>query len=190
MRKAITECLQSVLISGETVESTAIQRRVFALFHRRRLVAATNNRFIGLKRWVLGGFELQGIRWQDLTEVEISVGMIGANLSVTALREPDLATEQSRRVFYKYTGLRKSEAEAVYRICQAQEQAWRERRRLREIEELRAKSGGVQLAVGNAAGNGEQDPTDRLAHAKKMLDQNLISDSEYFTIKAQILSRV
>ena len=55
---------------------------------------------------------------------------------------------------------------------------------------MRAKSGGFQLAAGNADGNGEEDPTNRVAHAKNMLDQSLISDSDYFTIKAQILSRV
>ena len=41
---------------------------------------------------------------------------------------------------------------------------------------MRAKSGGFQLAAGNAAGNGEEDPTNRVAHAKNMLDQSLISE--------------
>ena len=40
-------------------------------------------------------------------------------------------------------GLNPEQAQAVYRICQAQDQAWREKRRVREMEELRARSGGV-----------------------------------------------
>jgi hypothetical protein len=76
MRKPITECLQSILIPGESVECTAIQRGVFALIDRRRLIAATSNRFIGLDRPVLAGFDLQSIRWQDLKDVRISVGIL------------------------------------------------------------------------------------------------------------------
>jgi hypothetical protein len=33
----------------------------------------------------------------------------------------------------------------VYRVRQAQDQAWREKRRVRELEEMRAKSGGIPL---------------------------------------------
>ena len=33
----------------------------------------------------------------------------------------------------------------MYRICQQHDQVWREKRRVRELEELRAKSGGVQI---------------------------------------------
>jgi hypothetical protein len=62
MRIPITECLQSILIPGESVECTAIQRGVFALIDRRRLIAATSSRFIGLDRLVLAGFDLQSIR--------------------------------------------------------------------------------------------------------------------------------
>ena len=38
--------LRSVLIPGETVEAWAIQMRLFALLHRRLLVAATSGRLI------------------------------------------------------------------------------------------------------------------------------------------------
>jgi hypothetical protein len=184
--------LKSILIPGETVECTAIQRRMFAIFHRRHLVAATNNRFIGLTRGVFGGFTPETIRWQDLKNIDITTGVFGAKIRVTALEHPDLASAQSSFVV-AFSGLRKAETQSVYRICQAEEQAWREKRRLRELEEMRAKSGGFQLSSGpmnNSQTGSEQDPTTRLAHAKNMLDQNLISDSEYHTIKAQILSRL
>jgi hypothetical protein len=47
--------------------------------------------------------------------------------------------------------LRKDQAQAMYRICQQHDQVWREKRRIRELEELRAKSGGVQFG-GRRAG--------------------------------------
>lgn len=189
MRRAMKH-LETILIEGEVVECAAIQRRIFALFHRRHLVVATNNRFIGMTRGLLGGFTPSTIRWQDLKNIEISIGIIGATISVSALDHPDLASSEAA-FSVTFTGLRKEETQAVYRVCQAQEQAWREKRRLRELEEMRAKSGGIQMGTaGYAAAGSDQDPAVRLAHAKAMLDQNLISDSEFHTIKAQILSRL
>jgi hypothetical protein len=77
----------------------------------------------------------------------------------------------------------------VYRICQGQDQAWREKRRVRELEELRARSGGIQVTSGpmtQPAGNG--DAVRRLQEAKQLLDARLITDAEYEAIKAKIVS--
>lgn len=40
--------LDSMLVAGEKIQSTAVQRRLFALLHRRSVVAATTGRLIGL----------------------------------------------------------------------------------------------------------------------------------------------
>ncbi len=80
----------------------------------------------------------------------------------------------------------------MYRICQQHDQVWREKRRVRDLEELRAKSGGVQIgaqgAFGGDAAGGESDPARRLRQAREMLDAKLISDSEFESIKAKIVS--
>ena len=57
------EDLRSVLIAGEELEAWAIQRRVFALTHRRVMVAATTGRLIIITRPLLGGFALTTVRW-------------------------------------------------------------------------------------------------------------------------------
>jgi Short C-terminal domain/Bacterial PH domain len=193
IRKAVDQLL-SLLVPNEELEAYAVQRRVFALFHRRSLVGATTGRFIGMTRGLFGGFDPQDVRWQDLKEVRVRVGIFGADLTITAFTSPDLAMAGQVRVL-QFTGLRKVEAENVYRICQAQDQAWREKRRVRELEELRAKSGGVHLesspASANLAaggGSGMEDPAVRLQQAKEMLDKGLISDSEYESMKARIIS--
>ena len=81
----------------------------------------------------------------------------------------------------------------MYRICQGQEQAWREKRRVRDLDELRARSGGIHLgasaaapvsAVGMASG---ETPTIRLGRAKEMLDAGLITDAEYEAIRARVI---
>ncbi|HWZ61929.1 MAG TPA: hypothetical protein VNX02_02825 [Steroidobacteraceae bacterium] len=183
--------LRSVLIAGETVEAWAIQRRLFALAHRRVLIAATSGRLIVLSRPLLGGFALASVRWQDLEEVTLRVGVFGADLGIRAGRATDLASlgaQGAQRVEFK--GLCKDQAQAVYRICQAQDQAWREKRRVRELEELRARSGGIQVtsgAVTSGSGGGD-DAVRRLAEAKRLLDARLITDAEYEAIKAKIVS--
>lgn len=183
--------LRSVLIPGETLEAWAIQRRLFALSHRRVLIAATSGRLVVLVRRLLAGFDVSTIRWQDLEEVTLSVGVIGADLALRAGKATDLASlgaQGSQRV--EFQGLRREQAQAVYRICQAQDQAWREKRRVRELEELRARSGGIQLMSGAAPATGapDGDAVRRLREAKQLLDAKLITDAEYEAIKAKIVS--
>jgi len=187
------EYLRSVLIPTETLEAWAIQHRLFALTHRRMLVAATSGRLILLTRHLIGGFDVTDIRWQDLEEVTLHVGIFAANLAVKAGKAADLASQGvtgSRSL--DFTGLRKEQAQAVYRICQAQDQAWREKRRVRELEELRARSGGIQVSSGPVTAAttapGGSDAVRRLQEAKQMLEAKLITDSEYEAIKAKIFS--
>jgi len=182
--------LQSVLIAGETLEAWAIQRRLYALTHRRLLIAATSGRLIVLARRLLGGFDVTTIRWQDLEEVTLSVGMLSADLALRAGKATDLASlgaQGAQRVAFQ--GLRKAQAQAVYRICQSQDQQWREKRRVRELEELRARSGGIQVTSSSpAAVAADGDAVRRLKEAKEMLDAKLITDAEYEAIKAKIVS--
>ena len=187
--------LQSLLIPGEELESHAIQRRLFALTHRRVIVGATTGRLIVLTRGLLGGFTPQDIRWQDLRDAQLRAGVFGATLMVSTLGSADLAVAESPRRTIQVDGLRKREAEEVYRACQTQEQAWREKRRVRELEELRAKSGGISLSggvggvsAGAPAGDGSQAPAARLQRAQQMREQGLLTDSEFEQVKARILA--
>ena len=62
---------------------------------------------------------------------------------------------------------------------------------MRELEELRARSGGIQVVsgapLGTAAAGGD-DAVRRLQEAKRLLDARLITDAEYEAIKARIVS--
>ena len=190
-RRAL-EHLNSVLTTNETLEAWAIQKRLFALKHRRRVVAATSGRFLALERALFGGFTLTDIRWQDLKIVKIDVGLIGARLTLEAFSSPDLASASAQTTSFDYEGLRKDQAEALYRIAQGHDQAWREKRRVRDLEEMRARAGGFQVGnlAGTAADGATGDATQRLQKAKSMLDAGLISDSEYETLKAKIINQV
>lgn len=185
--------LQGLLTSGETLEAWAAQRRLYALSHRRALIAATSGRFISLKRRLFGGYDSADIRWQDLKETRISAGIIAADLILIAQSSSDLNIGAEVNRVWSFEGLHKDQAQAMYRICQQHDQVWREKRRVRELEELRAKSGGVQIsgaspAYGSDAAGAESEPARRLRQAREMLDAKLISDSEFESIKAKIVS--
>lgn len=184
--------LHSVLTVDEKLEAWAIQRRIFALNHRRLALGATSGRFLALTRPLFGGFDLTDVRWQDLKDVHLHVGVLGATLQLTASLSADLASASGPTRALVYEGLRKDQAQALYRICQAHDQAWREKRRVRDLEELRARSGGIQLGSAATAGAApvDSDPATRLRSAKSMLDAGLLTDSEYETLKAKILSNV
>jgi hypothetical protein len=187
--------LRGLLTSGETLEAWAVQHRLYALTHRRACIAATSGRFISLNRRLLGGYESADIRWQDLKETRISAGILAADLTLIAQTSSDLNIGSEVNRVWTFAGLRKDQAQAMYRICQQHDQVWREKRRIRELEELRAKSGGVQ--IGGQAGQtysgadptgAESEPARRLRQAREMLDAKLISDSEFESIKARIVA--
>ena len=191
---AVLATLRGLLTSGETLEAWAVQHRLFALSHRRACVAATSGRFISLTRRLLGGYDSADIRWQDLKETRISAGIIAADLTVVAQSSADLNLAAEVNRVWTFTGLVKDQAQAIYRICQQHDQVWREKRRIRDLEELRAKSGGVQIGNAQSGYGGadlagaESEPARRLRQAREMLDAKLISDSEFESIKAKIVS--
>ena len=184
--------LRALLVPGETIGAYAVQRRLFALTHRRIIVCATSGRFICLSRGLFGGYVPLDVRWQDLDDASISAGVFGATLTITSLASDDLASSGNTGRTVRIEGLRKEQAQQVYTLCQAQEQAWREKRRVRDLDELRAQSGGVNIggALTGAAANlvaAGGDPTERLRKAKQMLDDGLITDAEFESIKARVV---
>ncbi len=129
-----------------------------------------------------------------MKETRISAGILAADLTLVAQAGSDLNIGSEVNRVWTFSGLRKEGAQAMYRICQQHDQVWREKRRIRELEELRAKSGGVQIGGGQSgyagadSASGESEPTRRLRQAREMLDAKLISDSEFESIKAKIVS--
>ena len=205
------EQLRTLLVAGEALVGHALQHRLYALLHRREVAATTNNRFIHMTRPLLGGYHPFDIRWQDLKDARITVGMFTATLDIRyyANRSDTAAGDGEERTL-RCASLTIPEAQALYRECQAQELAWREKRRVRTMEEMRASSGGVQIATGvygqgpgstgaeepprlstaSAAATSaasSDDPVERLSRARTMLKEGLITDDEYEAIKARVV---
>lgn len=187
------EHLRSLLIDGETLEAWAAQKRMFALISRRMIVAATSGRFIALYRGLFGGFTMQDIRWQDLRDTRLKVGLFAAELTIKASSQSDLTIASTGPGAWAFRGLDKAQAQQIYRLAQTHEQAWREKRRVRELEEMRARAGGVQISTAPPlvpAGTVSQTGGDgiaKLQQAKQLLEAKLISDTEYESIKARVI---
>ena len=190
---SFVEHVGELLVSGERIEAWAVQRRLFALLRRRIFVVATTGRLLVFTRRLIAGYDLQEIRWQDLSSARIRVGVFGAALTVGVLDGADLASAERASRAVVVPGLRKTQAQEVYRLCTAHDQAWREKRRIRDLEELRARAGGVQIGAGQPMGalpatGGPDAATDRLIAARDLLAKGIISDAEYQGIKAKIIA--
>jgi hypothetical protein len=185
--------VSGLLVPGERIEAWAIQRRFFALTHRRSFVIATTGRLLVFTRGLLAGYDMRDVRWQDMSTTRIKAGIFATHLEVGYLEGTDLSGTTRPTRYLAVIGLRSEQAQEIYRICQSHDQAWREKRRVRDLEEMRARSGGIQIGGGGLAGalpaaGGTDDPTSRLERAKDMLTRGLITDAEYEALKAKIIS--
>jgi hypothetical protein len=182
--------IATLLVNGENILLWAIQRRLFALFNRRELVVVTENRFLYVRRGLFGGFDIYDTRWQDLIDSSVKVGIFSSDLFITVSGTSNLVSQQTALGFVKITGLRTEQTAAVYRYSQSMEQVWRERRRVREMEEMRASSGGINInnSPNTQSSQGQSSAFERLTQAKDLLDKGLISDAQYEEIKAKITS--
>jgi len=182
--------LQSTLIKDETVIASGLQKRLFALFGRRDMVAITSSRLIQISRSQLGGFDMKDYQWKDLHDAQMSENIIpnifGAKLVL-------IAGSGNRDI--SIDGLPSDVASAIYSYAQAQEQEWEEKNRIRDLEEKRAMSGAYVVNVGGqsggsgASGGDKGDMFASLEKAKQLFDSGVISDAEYQELKAKIISK-
>jgi hypothetical protein len=175
----------AILTPNEEIIYIVLQNPT-AITVKKDAVVVTSNRIILYKPGVLGRISFVDFQWRDVVSVKMNQGMLSTEITV------ENTSGQAQRV----GNLEKGQAKRLYGIAQQFEQEWRERRRVREMEENRARSGGVFLgsmpfsagpAVPTPAEPAE-DPVQRMAKAKAMWDQGLITETEYQALKAKILS--
>lgn len=173
-----------LLTPNEVIECIAVQGSM-SLATAKDAVVVTNNRIVFYRPGLFGKrVKLVDFLWQDIADIHFSQGLRGAKLIA---RSTDGRKEEMDH-------LDKEQAKRAYGLCQQHEQEWREMRRARELEEARAKAGGIYIGQpatpsvpGGPTASGD-DPMAKLKQAKEMLDQGLISEVEYDALKAKILS--
>jgi hypothetical protein len=148
-------------------------------------VILTNRRFIVYKPKMLGGASFIDYIWRDLHDARLQEGIVGATLA--------MLTVQGRRITVDY--LPKAQARRLYAFAQEMEEKVLEERRIRAMEEQRAAAGGITIQGGPPAVQAQAtpapaDPVQKLKQLKEMADAGLITEAEYETKKAEILSRM
>ena len=191
-RKAI-EKLDGTLMKDERIIHKGIDKRPFALFSRRSVFAVTNSRIINLQRGLIGGYTMRDYQWKDLKDAKISENVLpdicGSTLTFTFSQFPSIMVYPDFKT-----------ASDIYKVAQLQEQAWEEKRRIREMEETRAQAGGISIGntalaspTGSTSNNDKSmstsDIADELLKIKELLDKGILSDVEFQEMKSKILSR-
>ena len=189
-RKAKAESyLKDTLMDGEGLIAFAIEKRPAALMTRRSVLGITSSRIILIRRGYFGGFTMEDNQWKDLVDVQI------AELALEEICGTKLEfnfINQSNN-FSSHIG--SDVARVIYKKAQSEEQAWEEKRRVREMEERRASAGGIFISgqAGSESASTESPDNkgsvlEQIQKAKGMLDDGAISDAEFNEIKAKILS--
>jgi hypothetical protein len=178
--------IAKILTPNEELFYVALQNRM-AISMNPNAVAATSNRIIIYDAKILGRASFVDFQWQDVANTRIEQGMMSSQFLVSTVDGRAAGLGE----------LDKEQAKRLYGICQQLEQEWREKRRIREMEQARAASGGISIGgmpgvtgAAESASSAGEDPVAKLAKAKAMLDQGLISEAEYDTLKAKILSSI
>ncbi|NNU61728.1 PH domain-containing protein [Ochrobactrum soli] len=183
--------INSLLMNKEQLVDSAVEMRLNSLFARRRLLAITDSRIIVLHRKILGGYSMQDYQWKDLHDVVLTENAFPKYFGSTL----EFKFVDALVGIVSITGIPSDEATQIYTYSQRQEQSWEEKRRIRKIEESRAKAGGVHInglpGVHNS-GTGyasSKSTVEQISEAKSLLDAGVISDVEFQEIKSKILGQ-
>lgn len=186
--KRLTEEIGSILTSGEQVLAVSTQNAINSPLNRDSVVV-TNRRLILYHPKLLGRMDLQDFLWQDVTDLSLASKVLGAVITVQAKKR--LPDGQVRSSTASIDGLEKASARRLYALAQELEEQWREKNRVRQMEEERARSGGVYL--GGAGGPTETPRAsieERLEKLRSLREKGLISDAEYESRKSQIIAEL
>ena len=180
------EEIGSILTSGEKILAVSTQNAINSPI-RRDSAIVTNRRIIHYSPKMLGRMEMVDMLWQDVVNLKLATKMLGAVISV-----------EGNGRHCVIDGLEKASARRLYTVAQEIEEQWREKNRIRRMEEERARAGGVYFSGGTTPGltpglSGTAAPAsieERLEKLKSLHAKGLISDAEYESRKTQIIAEL
>lgn len=175
--------IAELMTTGETIDYIAVAMHVPG-FKSPDCIVATSRRLMIVRQKILGRLEFEDYLWLHLRDAKLKEGVLAAELSF----------QSTDGVVHKVDYLPKAQARKVYRCCQEREEAAFEERRARVLEEKRAAAGHVNVhaslpptAAAAPVAADANDPMQKLAKLKQMLDAGLIERDEYDATKRKIL---
>ena len=171
--------IKDILTKGEEIEYVGVQKKPVITISPDSVVL-TNKRFI-IARPKLTGFKFEDFQWREVYDVHLSEQMMSATISCTIVGGQKTSIDS----------IPKKQARRIYSYAQEVEEKMIEERRNREMEERRAAAGGVVIqSPTQTSTETSDDPLAQLGKLKKMLEADLIEQSEFDTKKAEILARL
>lgn len=171
--RALELCTQ-----GEDIKYIAVQKKPIITISP-DAVLLTNKRVI-IFRPKLIGMSFEDCPWRDVHDIHVKEGLLGATFSVQRIG--------GKRV--EVDSLPKAQARKLYQFGQEMEEQVHHQRRQLDLEDKRAAAGGIHLGGAGFPGAAPaEDPMQKLQQLKNLHAQGLISEQEYETKKADILSR-
>ncbi len=187
--------LNDLLNAGEEIIYIAVQKKPLVNITP-DCIAITNKRIFFFTAVNLGlSIKFVDFVWKDVVEVKIKEELLGAVFSVKTLNGAETSGDF----------LPKTQARKLYQYGQEREQAEREERRQRDLEEKRAASGTIhtdlprftstqsqpEIVVPKPAEEVKPDElTSKLKKLKMLFDNGLITQEEYNQKKLELLSEL
>ncbi|WP_299287015.1 PH domain-containing protein [uncultured Mucilaginibacter sp.] len=194
--------LNDLLNSGEEIIYIAVQKKPLVNITP-DCVAITNKRIFFFTAANFGlSIKFMDFVWKDVVEVKIKEELLGAVFSIKTLNGAETSVDF----------LPKVQARKLYQYGQEREQAEREERRQRDLEEKRAASGTIHTDLPRFASTQNQpepiaapkpvetpkpaeevkpdELTAKLKKLKMLFDNGLITQEEYNQKKLELLSEL
>lgn len=184
----IASKLNGILMNGEEVEYIAVQKKP-AVNLSPDCVALTNKRIIFCRPKNLGlSMEFQDYIWKNISDCHLKEGILGAEFTIKTVKG------EVNRIDY----LPKTQARKLYTVAQEQEEIQKEIRRQIDLEDKRASAGNISVNANvpqhtqqsNENSQKQDDPMIALQKLKSLLENDLITQTEFDTKRADILSRI
>ena len=190
--------VSTILTYSEEILYIAVQKKLIPNVSP-DCVVLTNKRFIkytkknvgimGVKVPLtcrLGGADFEDYNWRDLHDAHVKEGIRSATLTLKTTQGQIISVDD----------LPKAQARQLYALARSIQDRSFEERRQRELEDKRAAVGSVNVQTGILATSqpvsqpAQEDPMEKLAKLKKMVEAGMITEDEYNTKKAEILSKM
>jgi hypothetical protein len=176
--------VKEFLTKGEEIQFIAVQKKP-ALNLSPDSIALTNKRIIFCRPKTFGfSMDFQDYLWKEIADCHMKEGVLGATFLVKNIKGGQISLDY----------LPKAQARMLYRYAQEREEEMADYRRQRELEDSRAKAGGGIFVNTNdkkeSSEETKEDPIAKLKNLKELLAENLISQNEFDTKKADILSKI
>lgn len=178
--QSIADKVKQILTRDEAITCIVVQQKLVGL--KPDAAVLTNRRCIAFRPGLLKVAFDDGL-WRDLEDVHLDEGLLSSKLTFRFSGGRQVVVDR----------LPKDHARRAYALAQEKEQEAIETRRQRQMEEDRARAGGVIVGAGVPPPPGTPPAGGtmaKLTQLKALFDAQLITEEEYNQKKAQILSEM